>query len=425
MKTFKLPDLGEGLQDAELVEWLVQPGEHVVTDQLIAIVETAKAIVELPSPYEGFVRELFAQPGETVEVGATLISFADAPPSDEEGREVQVSAADISKADIPGANILEGDSSDAPLQRHSVSVVGNLESARDEVVTETFRYGSDASVPLPSKGGIERSPAKRRVLATPAVLAMAAKLGVTDELSKGEYSDWTAARLLDVYKTKSGKKPSDNNAGLAPIKLSGARKVMAQSMAKSHQQVPAVTLFDDADLGHWSAKQDITLRCIRAVIKACAKVPILNAWFDEEEMSIQPFDDVHLGVAVNTDNGLFVPVIRHVQTLVPQRIREILDKQIIEIKQRRIKPQKLLGATISLSNFGTLAGRYATPIIVPPQVAILGVGKLQQVVKLVEGQVVACPVLPLSLSFDHRAASGAEAALFLQTLIEDLQLDNH
>ncbi|KZY57327.1 hypothetical protein A3735_18645 [Oleiphilus sp. HI0061] len=151
------------------------------------------------------------------------------------------------------------------------------------------------------------------------------------------------------------------------------------------------------------------------------KEPILNAWFDEEALGIQLFEDIHLGVAVNSAQGLYVPVIRKVQTLDDARIRKIMKKQIQSVHDRTIKPQKLLGATISLSNFGSLSGRYATPIIVPPQVSIMGVGKIRDEPVVENGQIKVGRVMPISLSFDHRAASGAEAARFMQAFIESLE----
>lgn len=397
MNIFNLPDLGEGLQDAELIEWKVEEGDQVRTDQLIAIVETAKAVVELPSPQDGIISRLFAKPGDTVEVGAALVAFD----SDESIDEESSTQSDM---------------------RESVSVVGNLESSNAEAVTEQFYFGGleDTQRSAPRAENKPRFAAS----APPLVAALARQLGLSDVLERSDYSAWTSEKLLQLYASQTQEGSEEEESGVAPVKLTGARKVMAQTMTKSHQHVPAVTLFDDADIGAWETKQDITLRLIRALIKACKKVPLLNAWFDEEEMSIQPFEDVHLGVAVNTEEGLYVPVIRQVQRLDTARIRTILDKHIAAIKTRQIKPQKLLGATISLSNFGTLAGRYATPIIVPPQVAILGAGKIHQLLKLDGERVAERPVLPLSLSFDHRAASGAEAALFLQTVIQDMQRRN-
>lgn len=397
MNTFNLPDLGEGLQDAELIEWLVEEGDQVRTDQLIAIVETAKAVVELPSPKDGIIEQLLAKPGDTVEVGAALVAYASETSGDQ-------------------ASLVSNEA------HESVSVVGNLESSTAEAVTEQFYFGEQNNAHY--SGPRPKSKQRDAGSAPPMIEALARQLGLSDCLEHSDYSAWTSEKLLQLYASQTQEGSEEEESGVAPVKLTGARKVMAQTMTKSHQHVPAVTLFDDADIGAWETKQDITLRLIRALVKACEKVPLLNAWFDEEEMSIQPFEDVHLGVAVNAEEGLFVPVLRQVQRLDAAEIRTILDKHIAAIKTRQIKPQKLLGATISLSNFGTLAGRYATPIIVPPQVAILGAGKIHQVVKLDGENLAEIPVLPLSLSFDHRAASGAEAALFLQTVIQDMQRKN-
>ncbi len=404
MKEFKLPDLGEGLQEAELIEWLVKPGDVVSVDQLIAIVETAKAIVELPSPYAGTISRLCAEEGETVDVGACLIEY--------DGALAEPTQNSLCKQEPVTESLAEQKS-----ESTSVSVVGQLQEASVNASEEHFEFGGVSDIedmPAPKIRSGDLMPAP------PKVMAIAKKLGILDVLQTRDYSAWTMEALLALH-DQSSRVEQSKAAGARPIKLSGARKVMAQTMTKSHQQVPAVTLFDDAVIDAWAADEDTTLRLIRALTKGCAAAPMLNAWFDEEELTIQPFPDVNIGVAVNSAQGLFVPVIRSVESLQPTHIREILNKQKEQVNNRSIKPQKLLGATISLSNFGTLSGRYATPIIVPPQVAILGAGRMRHEALVKNGEIAAAKVLPLSLSFDHRAASGAEAALFLATVIEDLE----
>ena len=398
MTMFKLPDLGEGLQDAEIIEWQVKKGEDVKVDQVIVVVETAKAIVELPSPVSGKIAKLCAKEGDTVHVGQSLVEY--------EGDKVE-----------------------------SVSVVGVLTDASEitqEVERESFVVGgvsntaaiSQETAVKSGKDPLAAQGRRQQALFSPDILAFAKQLGVEDQLRDLNHSEINKTKLAQIYEQVYGKSDSSGTTVSTEnpvIPLAGTKKIMAQTMMKSHQHVPAVTLFDDAHVGHWES-EDITVRIIEAIIESCRKVPTLNAWFDEEALSIQTFDDINVGIAVNSNEGLFVPVLRNAQDVSPNRMRELIDKMILDVNKRSIKPQKLLGATISLSNFGTLSGRYATPIIVPPQVAIIGVGALRKEAVVKHDEIVIESVMPLSLSFDHRAATGAEAALFMKTLIDALEM---
>jgi pyruvate dehydrogenase E2 component (dihydrolipoamide acetyltransferase) len=402
MSKFYLPDLGEGLQSAEIVEWKIKAGDKVKTDQLILVVETAKAIVEIPSPVEAHIEKINFVAGDSVDVGAALMEYQEAGASEEGLAE-------------EGASVT-GEGVSVTAEPKSVSVVGRLETASAD---ERVDSGDEILVDEAEESLVSSSREVSSFNAPPSVKLFAGKLGISDVLSEENYGEVGEASLLATYnEKKSSSRNQQQNDSV--MRLKGARKVMAQTMSRSHEQIPSVTLFDDANISAWAESEDITLRCIDAIVRACHVEPILNAWFDEESMSIQLFQDINLGVAVNSDEGLFVPVIRKAQTLTSSRIRDILTKQIGAIKDRSIKPQKLLGATISLSNFGSLSGRYATPIIVPPQVAIVGIGKIREEPVVSEGKIGVGKVLPISLSFDHRAASGAEAARFMQAIIDSL-----
>jgi 2-oxoisovalerate dehydrogenase E2 component (dihydrolipoyl transacylase) len=420
MNEFYLPDLGEGLQDAELVEWKVKKGDFVKIDQLMVIVETAKAIVEIPSPVNAQVVEILVAPGESVKVGAPMLRYEQAT-TDRKKTTVRKNS-DAKNRDEP----LVRDHHEALEEGiQSISVVGELKQADEQQSSDLYELSVDdlAVSGSPSRVSANRIQVAENYRFSPAIVAFAEKLGLEDYLSELDSEELSQSQLLAIYQQK-GLPDKDLPIGErcdAIHKLSGPRKVMAQTMSKSHEQIPAVTLFDDADITSWTADDDFTLRMIKAVIDACRAVPLLNAWFDEEQMSVQTFADIHLGVAVNAKDGLFVPVLRCAQGLSSERIRDILNKQRQSIDARKIKPQKLLGATITLSNFGTLGGRYATPIIVPPQVAIVGFGKIRSEPLLKDGLIQPGTVAPISLSFDHRAATGAEAASFMQALIDSMQ----
>ena len=205
-----------------------------------------------------------------------------------------------------------------------------------------------------------------------------------------------------------------------PEQLKGVRRNMARVMADAHANVMPTTLVDDADLHAWIGKQDITARLVRAIVAACKDVPALNAWFDGNNLTRTLHPQVDIGIAVDTDDGLFVPALRNADVLDANGVRAAIKRLRTQVEDRSIPASELSGHTISLSNFGMFAGRYATPVVVPPTVAIVGAGKLGFDVVAVMGGIEVHRRLPLSLTFDHRACTGGEAARFLKAMLDDL-----
>jgi pyruvate dehydrogenase E2 component (dihydrolipoamide acetyltransferase) len=197
---------------------------------------------------------------------------------------------------------------------------------------------------------------------------------------------------------------------------------MAQSMAVSRDSVMECTVVDDADLRLWRARDDYTVRVLRAIATASAAVPGLNAWYDSESQSRRLFEHVDVGLAVDTPDGLLVPVLRDVGRRDAATLRSDLDRLKQAAMDRTLTSDELRSFTFILSNFGTMAGRYASPVVVPPAVAILGTGRAREDVVAVEGRVEIHRRMPLSLTFDHRVVTGAEAVRFLGALIRDLEL---
>ena len=218
--------------------------------------------------------------------------------------------------------------------------------------------------------------------------------------------------------------PPSVSASGQPEQLKGVRRNMARVMADAHAQVVPTTLVDDADLHGWEGKQDITARLIRSICAAAKAVPALNAWFDGKDLTRTMHPHVDIGIAVDTDDGLFVPALRNADVLDAAGIRAGIKRLRQQVEDRSIPASELSGYTISLSNFGMFAGRYATPVVVPPCVAIVGAGKLSHDVVAVMGGVEVHRRMPISLTFDHRAATGGEAARFLKALLDDLSLPN-
>lgn len=367
MTIFNLPDLGEGLPDAEISEWHVKVGDNVKTDQPLVSMETAKAVVEVPSPQDGVIKKLYGDNGDIIITGASLLSFENAETNSDQG-----------------------------------TVVGNIKTS-DEVITDDFIIG----------GNNERS--TTRVQATPKIKIMAKKLGL--DLNSITGSGNNGAISLEDLETAAH--PLDE--GFKPLK--GVRRHMVRTMSESHATVVPVTIFDDACLGNWDDKQDITVRLIQAICYAAKKEIALNAWYDTHHSAIKIFDKVQLGLATDTPDGLFVPVIKDACCKESGELRSEINRYKKQVGDRSVDSKELTGSTITLSNFGKYAGRYASPIIVPPSVAILAVGRLRQAAINDNGQAVIKPVLPLSLSFDHRAVTGGEATRFLGLVLESLEKD--
>ncbi|MBW4706810.1 2-oxo acid dehydrogenase subunit E2 [Roseobacter sp. YSTF-M11] len=360
MTVFTLPDLGEGLQEAEIVAWHVSQGDHVMTDQPLLSVETDKAVVEVPSPNSGTVKQIIAQEGEVIAIGAPLIDIV------------------TGTADDKGA------------------IVGEL--AQHTLTASTANK--------PDAGGT--APAPSTAKATPAVRQLAREKGIDLASVTGSGPRGTILSS-DILAAETG-----SGSGQP---LRGVRRSMALAMARSRDSVVPATVTDRADIHSWSANEDPTLRLVQALAVACRAEPALNAWFDGQERQVHTHVD--LAIAVDTPGGLFTPVLRAVHT------RSNLSTRIADLKAavaaRTIAPEALRGATITLSNFGMLGGAFAQLVVTPPQVAILGAGRIEEACVAQDGQTVVRRVLPLSLTFDHRVVTGAEAARFLCAARTDLE----
>jgi 2-oxoisovalerate dehydrogenase E2 component (dihydrolipoyl transacylase) len=389
MKTFNLPDLGEGLQEAEIVTWHVGEGDEIRTDQPMLSVETAKAVVEVPSPYTGRVSRLYAAAGDLVEVGKPLI-------------DIDTGSGAVTSAP-PAEKTAAGDSG---------TVVGSMPVSDDELV-ETAVAGS------------RRRRATGKVKAAPAVRALAKKMGV--DLSRiqasGKGGRVTAddVRLADRPGTSAAPPQPVSLPPGSPERLRGPRRAMAQSMTLSRSEVCPCTIFDDADIQAWAPGQDITIRLLRAIVAGCRTEPALNGFFDGAAMSRQLESRIDVAIAVDTPDGLIVPVVRGVEQKSPEALRADLDGLKERTRGRSVAPEEMRDFTFTLSNFGMMAGRYATPVVVPPTIAILGAGGLRHDVVPVLGGVETHRRIPLSLSFDHRCVTGGEACRFLAAVIEDLR----
>jgi pyruvate dehydrogenase E2 component (dihydrolipoamide acetyltransferase) len=253
------------------------------------------------------------------------------------------------------------------------------------------------------------------VQALPAVRALAQKLDVDLSTVQATGPDNTITRA-DVERAAR----SLAEAGPAQA-LRGMRRAMAQRMTAAHAEVVPATVTDDADIEEWRKDGDATIRLMRAIATACKAEPVLNAWYDSRAGELRPIERVDIGIAIDTEGGLIVPIVRNVAARDAHDLRAGLDRLRTDAAARKIPPEELRGATITLSNFGMIGGRFASLVVVPPQVAIIGAGRIAPRVMAHDGQPAVRRVLPLSLSFDHRVVTGGEAARFLMALKEDLE----
>jgi 2-oxoisovalerate dehydrogenase E2 component (dihydrolipoyl transacylase) len=369
MSVFRLPDVGEGLHEAEIVAWHVTAGDHVVADQPLVSVETDKAVVEIPSPQSGHIAVVYGLPGDVIAVGAVLVEFT-------EGVTADVGA-----------------------------IVGDIRSDQHPPAAPTGTRPGGVRVPVES------------VRAAPAVRALAATLGV-DLASLTPTGPGHTITRADV---EGGAGRASGSATGVPEPLRGIRRAMDARMSQAHSQVVPATVTDEADIGAWPGTTDLTSRLIRAVAVACSHEPALNASYLGRDRGLLVNERVDVGVAMDTEDGLFVPVLRDVANRDPDDLRRGLESMKADVASRNVLPEHLRGQTITLSNFGMFGGRHAALVVVPPQVAIVGAGRGREGVIAVHGAVAVTRLLPISLTFDHRVVMGGEATRFLNALITDLE----
>lgn len=362
MSTFRLPDLGEGLQEAEIVAWHVGVGDHVVADQPLVSVETEKAVVEIPSPQAGRIAKLHHAVGDIVPIGGALVDFGEAPAAE------------------------------------AGTVVGRIPEQAPVAKTE----------PLEAEEGIK---------AAPAVRALARRLGV-DLATVAPSGARGSIAAADVERAAA------ESEGAAPLEpLRGVRRAMARNMERSHAEVVPATVTEEADIGDWAQSTDVTMRLVRAIAAGCQAEPSLNAWYFGLDQGRRLHAKINLGIAMDTPEGLFVPVLRDIAGREAGDLRQGLEAMKRDVAARSVPLEELRGQTITLSNFGMFGGRHAALVILPPQVAILGAGQIRDAVVPRDGTPAVSRALPLSLTFDHRAVMGGEAARFLASVKADLQRD--
>ncbi len=401
MPDFLLPDLGEGLEDAEVIEWRVQVGDRVTIDQAVVEVETAKAAVEIPVPFAGTVTALHAAQGTVVAVGQPLITVDPAP-------WVIAPAQDAAPAGaIPAA----------PAEEGSGSVL--------------IGYGTPAATSTRRRGARRRPPrattGPARVI-SPLVRKLARDAGLDLTAVRGTGPSGIIRRADIEHAVQA---TTSQETGGTRIPLRGLRRTVAENLTRSRREIPEATVWVDVDatdllaaraaLNTRAPEQPVSLLALfaRFTVLALRGYPELNGRLDGDEIVIP--DHIHLGFAAQTDRGLVVPVVRDAHQLSARDLSAALASRTAAARSGRLRPAELTGGTITINNYGVFGVDGSAAIINHPEVAIVGLGRIIDRPWAVDGQLAVRKVTELTLAFDHRVCDGGTAGGFLRQLADYIE----
>ncbi|GAJ38798.1 dihydrolipoamide acetyltransferase family protein [Saccharococcus caldoxylosilyticus] len=410
---FKLPDIGEGIHEGEIVKWFVKPGDEVNEDDVLCEVQNDKAVVEIPSPVKGKVLEILVEEGTVATVGQTLITF-----------------------DAPGYENMtfKGQEQDETKQQEKPQEVSKEEK-------------SEAAAPQTEPAGQPEVDPNRRVIAMPSVRKYAREKGVDIRLVQGtgkngrvlksDIDAFLAGGAAAAQKQEAPTAKEEKAAAAAaqqPVvlegefpetreKMSGIRRAIAKAMVNSKHTAPHVTLMDEVDVTKLvahrkkfkeiAAEKGIKLTFLPYVVKALTSAlrefPVLNTSIDDATEEIIHKHYYNIGIAADTDRGLLVPVIKHADRKPIFALAKEINELATKAREGKLMPNEMKGASCTITNIGSAGGQWFTPVINHPEVAILGIGRIAEKPIVRDGEIVVAPVLALSLSFDHRMIDGATA----------------
>ena len=428
VREFLLPDLGEGLEDAEVVTWRVSEGDAVELNQILVEVNTAKALVEVPAPWAGVVERRHATEGEMVKVGAPLVSIRVEEPA--EGGVASTSAAQENAEPIAVEETTP--------KRRAVLVGYGVEE--EEAPTPPMARPQNAEGARAERGG--------PVPASPPVRRLAKELGIDLAAVNGTGPGGRVTRE-DVMKASGEGGPSVGGADIVSLRpgstdgvvgvedaervpVKGTRRLIAEKMTRSVREIPHVTTFLTVDATHVQAFREELSKdagervtalpiVVRALVETCKRHPMLNASFDGDRSEIVVHHRYHVGIATDTDHGLLVPVVLDADRRGIVEIAREIGRLTEAARTGKARPNELMGSTITVTNVGSFGAEYGTPIINHPEAAILALGVIEARPLVVEGRLEPRPATTLSLSFDHRVLDGAEAGRALRTLGDILE----
>lgn len=401
---FKFPDIGEGLDEGIIAEWYVEKGQSVEMGHPLVKMETDKVVTDIPSPKTGIIAALYGHVGETIHVGSPLVEY-----------------------DMPGINGADAIAEAAKpafenVNEEGAGVVGTLEIADNSAYLPASSEAKTSSVRQ------ESSRPQHCALATPVARAMAKELGVNIDLVPGTGPAGRVTKAdIENYVTHH-----DSEIEVKP--LSQMRKAIARNMIQSKHNAAHMTVFDEVEVTELIRirykykeqfeKEGIKLSYLPFILKATAlalkKHPVLNAELDLDNSRMIYKKYYNLGIAVDAEEGLVVPVIRNVDRLTIRDIAVAVNQISEKARKRALTMEDMKDGTFTLTNYGSIGGQFAVPVINYPQAGILGIGRLVEKPVIKNGQIVAGTLLPLSLSVDHRMVDGGEVARFLNHVMEFL-----
>lgn len=414
--SFRLPDLGEGIVESEITQWHVAVGDRVEEDQVLADVQTDKAVVEVESPVTGTVLALGCEAGEVLAVGAELVRFdtGESPGESQQGSRDESrdeSRDDKNHPESPGH----------PTERPEPTTGASSAPQRDAPRS-----------PRPHRAP-PSDPAFQQVLASPSLRKRAREAGIDLRRVPGNgpggrvtHRDFDAYREQDAPAAEA--KPARD--AVQEVKLSGLRRVIARKMELATRSIPHYSYIEEVDVtqlealrlhlnaGRETDQPKLTLLpfIALAMVKTLPRFPHCNARFDEEAQLLRQYQAVHLGVATMTDGGLMVPVVRHCDGLDLWQAAAEIGRVSRAAREGRAAQEELSGSTVTITSLGALGGLATTPVINAPETAILGINKMQQRPVVRDGTIVVSTMMNLSASFDHRIVDGYDGAQWVQAL---------
>jgi len=442
-RVFNLPDLGEGLEEAEIVEWKVAEGDTVELNQPLVEVNTAKAIVEIPSPFAGKVLTLHGGGGDVVKVGLPLVTIE---------VEAGAQAAEPAAGATPEEAASEG--VQAAAERTKTRAEQTAERPKREAVL--VGYGVDAEEGRAIRRPRLRPPGSGRdgprtetetetetgpISASPVVRRLARELGVDLADVEGSGPGGRVTRE-DIERTvqegvgtaAGAEETPSSRPGDAEerIPVRGIRRLVAQKMTRAWAEVPMVTTFRNVDATHVDAlrtelSQDAGRKIsplaivVGALVQVCGEHPKLNSWYDAEAHEIVLVGPCHVGIATDTERGLMVPVVRDADRKGVLTLADEIAELVSAAREGRATPDQLTGSTITVTNVGSFGSEYGTPIVNFPEAAILALGVVEPRPLVVDGEIEARPAVTLSLTFDHRVLDGADAGRAMTALQQLLE----
>lgn len=404
--TFNLPDIGEGIAEAEIVAWHVKVGDRVEEDGRIADMMTDKATVEMESPVSGVIRKVAGAEGDVIAIGSMLV-------------EIETEGEDAPAVEsAPAPEVIEAETPKAPPAETVVAA-----SAPTPAPVAPKAASGDG--PLPSQG----TQTGEKVLASPVVRQRARDLGI--DLARVRPAEGNRIRHadLDAYLNYGGTRAGPGRAADEEIRVIGMRKRIAQNMAESKRHIPHFTYVEEIDVTKMEemraemnesrgSRPKLTALpiLIAAICKTLREYPMLNARYDDEANVVTRFGAVHLGIATQTDAGLMVPVLRGAESLSVWDMASEIARLAEAARSGKAKSEELSGSTLTLTSLGPLGGIATTPVINRPEVAIIGPNKIVERPVVVNGAIVIRKMMNLSISCDHRVVDGHDAASFVQAL---------